>query len=716
MKVTVFMKRRLRYTIKMLAIAVLIAGMSVVNVLAESISDIPYASYTYWKGYTNKTAVPTKAVYKAKESLDSKSLDIDTAFSEINQLYSDGEFLYITDSGNGRIVKLNKSYKVDEILTSVRYNGNTVEFKGAKGIFVKNGEIYIADTDNKRILCVKDGEVFRIIEKPNSTAVPADYSFAPTRIVKDNNGYIYVLCDGSYYGAMVFNDKYDFVGFFGANTVKTTVFGAIKNLITSLFETEEKHNASVQELPYQMKDMCIDYEGFICAVNSEEEGQIRRLGTDGSNILKVNENYSSSSADSYNFGDFPNYYIDSTSKYSTAIVQSFSAITCDSDGYIYCADQTFGKIFIYDNKCQLVNVFGGGMSDGTQLGTFVSPNTLTVFGNDLVVSDFATGSLTVFERTEYGKILMGANLLSNSGEFSTAKPLWESVNKQDKNCQLAYSGLANAYLEAGDYKNALLYAKKGYDRVTYADAFKYVRNDFLSRNFPIIAVMILAVIGIVTAFLIISKKKEIRIIKNDKWQIALAFMLHPLESLRLIREKEKSSALAATVLLAIFYISGVIYNLNSGFMYGIVNKSTYNSLFILIGSAGVVMLWVVMNWIVCMLAEGKASFKEVYCTACYSLMPKTVYYIVFTILSYIVIPQSNSGFVLFSTISNVYMVILLLLSMVNVQEYTFSKAIGMAIVSVIGMAIGAFVIFVVLTLGQDLIGFIVGIIKEVILR
>ena len=40
----------------------------------------------------------------------------------------------------------------------------------------------------------------------------------------------------------------------------------------------------------------------------------------------------------------------------------------------------------------------------------------------------------------------------------------------------------------------------------------------------------------------------------------------------------------------------------------------------------------------------------------------------------------------------------------------------MAIVSVIGMAIGAFVIFVVLTLGQDLIGFVVGIIKEIILR
>ena len=709
------MKRRLRYTIMLFAIVALVAGILSVSISAESISNIPYTNYTYWNGYANKTPVPTKAVYKATKTLDSNSLDI-TAFSEINQLYSDGEFLYIVDSGNGRIVKLNRDYKIEEILTSVSYNGNSLEFKGARGIFVKDGEIFIADTENKRILCIKNGEVFRIVEKPDSTAIPADYSFAPTRLVKDNNGYMYVLCDGSYYGAMVFDDKYEFVGFFGANTVKTTVLGAFKNLVTSLFETEEKHNASVQALPYQMKDMCIDYEGFICAVNSEDKGQIRRLGTDGSNILKASDDFSSTSGDDYNFGDFPNYFTDSTSRYSTAIIQSFSAITCDNTGYIYCVDQTFGRIFIYDNKCQLIGVIGGGMSNGTQLGTFVSPNALAIFGNDLVISDFATGALTIFECTEYGKVLMEANLLSNAGEFSNAKPLWESINKQDKNCQLAYRGLANAYMEDGNYEKALSYSKKGFDRATYADAFKYVRNDFLSRNFPLIAILVLALIAIIVAFLIVSKNRKISIIRNDKCQIALAFMIHPLESLRLIREKGKSSALAATVLLAIFYVTKVVCNLNSGFMYGIVNKSTYNSLFILIGSVGVVILWTVMNWIVCMLAEGKASFKDVYCTTCYSLMPKTVYYILFTILSYIVIPSSNNGFALFSSISTIYMVILLLLSMVSIQEYTFSKAIGMAIVSVIGMAIGAFVIFVVLTLGQDFIGFIIGIIKEIVLR
>lgn len=708
------MMRKLLYIIRLLTVAVLIAGIAVVNVSAEEISNVPYTNYTYWKGYFNKTAVPTKAVYEAVKKLDASNPGVG-AFNEVNHLYSDGEFLYIMDSGNGRILKLDRDYRATEIITSVTYNGENLEFKGAKGLFIKDGELFLADTENKRVLCVKNGEVFKIIEKPESTAIPADYSFAPTRIIRDDNNYLYVLCDGSYYGAMVFDDKYNFVGFFGANNVKTTVFGAIKNMVTSLFETEEKHNASVQMLPYQIKDMCIDSSGFICAVNGEEAGQIRRLGTDGSNILKVTENYSSLSADSFNFGDYPNYYTDTTSKYGNQVMQSFSAIACN-DEFIYCVDSTFGKIFIYDQKGQLISVFGGGMSNGNQIGTFTSPNTLAVFGNDLVVSDFAANTITVFRRTDYGETLMKADTLTNKGEFAAAKPLWETVNAQDKNCQLAYSGLANAYLEAGDYKNALSFARQGFDRVAYADAFKYVRNDFLSKNFLLIAIVTLLLIGGAITFLIISRKKDIRIIKNDKWRTALTFMFHPLESLRLIREKEMASPLAATVLLLVFYVAGVVCNLNSGFMYGIVNKDSYNSLFILIGSVGVVLIWVVMNWIVCMLAEGKATFKEVYCTACYSLMPKTVYYLLFTVLSYIVIPSSNNGFGVLSSICTIYMMILLLVSMMNVQEYTFSKALGMAIVSVIGMAIGAFVIFVVLTLGQDLIGFVVGIIKEIILR
>lgn len=692
-----------------------VASLLCVGVSAESMSQLPYTSYTYWSGYTNKTAVPIKTVFRAVDSFDGKKLGCGR-LSEIHQVFSDGAFLYMADSGNGRIIKLDSQYKIAEIISSVKYKNETLTFGGFRGIYVYGDELYIADTENERVLCCKNGEVFKILEKPDSTAIPEDFIYAPTRVIKDKNGYLYVLCDGSYYGTMVFSESSEFCGFYGANTVNTTVFGAIKEFITSAFQTEEKHNASVQALPFQIMDMCLDSEGFICAVNSETEGQIRRFGTDGSNILIHTDQFEASNADSFNFGDFPVGYIDTTTKYSNYIKQSFSAIASDSDGYLYAVDATQGRIYMYDYSCNLLGVFGGGVSTGDQTGTFVTANSITVFGDDLIVSDFAEGKITVFRLTAYGKSFKTANTLTNAGKYAEAEEYWKYINSVDKNNQLAYKGLAKAALNREDYSAAMEYAKTGLDRVTYAEAFKYVRNGFLGKSFWWIAILAVALIAALSAFLVISKRREIVFIKNAKLRTAANTLFHPLDTFNAVKHKGMASVIISTVILILFYVTSVLGKLSGGFMFGVVNTSSFNALFTLIGTVGVMLLWVVINWVVCMLGEGKGTLREVYCTACYCLIPKIIYYVLYLIFSHTVIATTNTAFGILSTVCTGLMIILLLLSMTVVQEYTFFKAMGMAVVTVLGMAVGAFVIFVVLTLGQDFIGFIVGIIKEVILR
>lgn len=58
----------------------------------------------------------------------------------------------------------------------------------------------------------------------------------------------------------------------------------------------------------------------------------------------------------------------------------------------------------------------------------------------------------------------------------------------------------------------------------------------------------------------------------------------------------------------------------------------------------------------------------------------------------------------------------ILLSITVVHDFSFTKALGLGIVIVIGMGIVLFIAFIMLTLGQDLLGFVMGIIKEAMLR
>lgn len=684
-------------------------------VKAESIEDIPYTTYTYWEGYANKTPVKTKATHKTAGVLEGNLLGIGE-FSELQHMASFDGLLYVLDSGNGRIVVLDENYAIKEQIKDISYNGEKIDFKGAKGIFVDESGLYIADTLNKRLLCTKNGEIFKIITKPDDATVPETFDFAPTKLVRDSNGYIYLLCQGSYYGMMVFSDTYEFFGFFGANNVTTSLSNAIKNFITSLFETEEKHNASVKQLPFSLIDICIDSEGFVAGLTGTSSGQIRRFGLSGTNILVKNSNFTSKTSSGFNFADYPVSFTNMLSKYRVPLTSAFCALTADGNGYYYAIDGTHGRLFIYDTACNVISVFGGGKQKGEQEGTFVSPSSVCVFGEDLLVSDFATGKITRFNITEYGKILMTANSLTVKSKYEDAKQYWEKINAVDKNCQLAYRGLAKAALKENDYKSAMSYAKTGLDRETYALAFTEVRDKFISDNFWWISILVVALVTVIVLFVVESRKRNLVLIKNAKLRVALRTPIHPFESLHDIKTKNMGSVAIATVLMILFYVATILNDLVGGFMFKITDLSNFNAVLPLIGTVGIVLIWTVANWLVCILFEGKGKIKEIYCATCYSLMPLIVYNFAYIILLNVLIPSANSPFEMFGNICYIFTAVLLLLSITVIHDFSFFKAMGTAVATVLGMAIVAFVLFSMLTLWQEILGFILSVFNEVTLR
>lgn len=702
-----------RFLIVLVVLALLCS--SVLSVCAESIKDVPYTTYTYWEGYAAKTPVKTKATHKAVGIVEGNLLGIG-AFSEIQHLVSYNGLLYVLDSGNGRVVVLDSDYKVKKQIKALEYNGEKIDFTGAKGIYADDSGLYIADTLNKRLLCIKNDKIFKMIEKPDDSTVPETFDFAPTRLVRDSNGYIYLLCQGSYYGMMVFSDKYEFFGFFGANNVTSSLSNAIKELVTSLFETEEKHNASVRQLPFSLIDICIDSDGFVAGLTATSSGQIRRFGLSGTNTLVKLTDFTSKSSSNFNFADNPVSFTNMLSKYRVPLVSSFCALTADNNGYYYAIDGTHGRIFIYDSSCNVISVFGGGRQKGEQLGTFVSPSSVCVYGDDLLVSDFSNGKITRFETTEYGKLLMTANSLTIKSKYEEAKPYWQEINAQDKNCQLAYRGLAKAALKAKDYKTAMELSKTGLDKETYSQAFEKVRNDFISKNFWWISLVIVVLVALLVVFLTESRKRNLVLIKNEKLRIALRTAIHPFESLSDIKYKKMGSVLIATAFMLLFYVATVLTELKGGFMFKITDLSNYNAVLPLIGTVGIVLLWTVANWLVCILFEGKGKIKEIYCASCYCLLPLIAYNFAYVILSNVLIPSANSPFELLGNICYLFTGVLLLLSVTVIQDFTFFKAIGTAIATVIGMAIVAFILFSMLTLWQEILGFILSVFNEVTLR
>lgn len=194
---------------------------------------------------------------------------------------------------------------------------------------------------------------------------------------------------------------------------------------------------------------------------------------------------------------------------------------------------------------------------------------------DVLIADRDKNQITVFSETEYGALVKKGDTLSNAGRYSEALPYWEKVNRLDKNNQLAIIGIAKAALGSGDYEKAMTYAEKGLDRETYVNAHSKVLTARLKSHFGILFLVILAFAGALTAFLVISSKKKLVIIKNRRLNVALSALLHPIESFKAVQEKNEGSVIIATVFLLLFFIGGTCRQIYAGFMYVIPERDTY---------------------------------------------------------------------------------------------------------------------------------------------
>lgn len=667
------------------------------TVSAADVDEIPYKSYTYWVDYNtnDKTAVFSKPMYEVEKVIDSAAIGTDDKSKLSDVAVFDGK-TYILDSGSSKIYVLDSKYKLIKSLGKLEFNGESLVFTDAQGIYVdKSGLIYIADTENGRVIVLNyNGTVERLLLLPDSPLIPTGFQYRPIKVAVDSKGYTYIASDGSYYGAILYSPQMEFLGFFGANTVKTTVLGALQSLWKRLTSNDIKRATDELSLPYMFTDIVVDSENFIYTATGKsgddeiQHGQIRRFNSGGKDILNASDiNFADSQVGNY--------------QYSKQI-QSLGCLDVDSDGFLYALDTTTGRIFWYDAGCNLLSVFGGSIGDGEQKGTFILPTAIAVNGTDVLITDGTGKSLTVFSETEYGTLVRNAQLITLKGDFAAAKEPWEQVVSQDINNQLGYRGLAKAYYDLGEYDKAMEYAKLGVDRETYAKAFELTRTRVLESNFYLIAAVVVLLVAAIVVWSVLKRKKGIVLIKNVKLKTALSSVAHPVESFRLIKEKGEGSVIISVVILVLFYVITVLNDTLGGFAFTVFDSESYNAIYVFLSTVGLIVLWTVSNWLVCTLAGGIGKMKEIFIVTCYSLRPILFAKTVRLILTHILVPSEGAFLDIFVVICTAYAALMLIIGIMRIHDYEFGRFLGTTIFTVIGMLIIVFLLFLVFLISQQL--------------
>lgn len=661
--------------------------------------------YSYWQ-----ESIATPSGYAFDRVVKGENLGTTPLNAPQDFYVNDAEgLLYILDSGNGRVVVVDEELKCVNTIDTFIYNNEPLDIKGACGIFVMGEKLVIADTAHNRVLVSdKSGNVSLTLTKPIAASYGEETVFEPTKVVMDTAGNFYVVCKGVYKGAVVYDPKGNYVGFYGSNEVALTL-KVITNAFWKKILNETQTSQMISAVPVEFSNLDIDAEGFIySSTKSDSENRkntIRKLNYAGDNVLKAD---AAPVANKFGTLDFSlDAIFDDT---------QFVDVNIAPDGIISGLDVVSGHIFQYDQEGRLVSVFAGS---GEYAGCFETAAALEFFGGKYIVLDSEKNNLTTFTLTEYGKVLFEAISLYNNGKYEKSFELWNEILKINSNSEIAYQGMADALYSLGRADEALGYYKLAYDQEGYSEAFAQVRGDFLKKNFVWILIVVIILIALPFIFFAKNKKKvKSKQVLFDKspWLYPLRMIIHPTDTCQDMRYLKKERYPIAVVILLLWYFVTILNEQFAGFLFNLKPIGNVNILLTFLSTVGLFVIFTVSNWSISTLTDGEGNYKQIFCVCSYALVPAIIGTAVSLLLSNVLVLEEAVFVQWVQWISMGYSVVLMVIGLKYEHQYEGAKTILNFIFSLIGLLLILFLILLLFSLMQQLYVFVRTVIFEVSIR
>lgn len=504
---------------RLLVLIVTIIMLVSVYTTALAVDDGYPSSYTYNYDYWGDIRESPNA-YRVERVIYASDLGLETLMKRPQSLYIRDNDVYVVDSGNNRLIQIHREgdeFSLVRVIDTIK-GASVTTFSNPNDVFVDEQEnIYVADTGNGRIVMVdKDLNFIKEFTKPNDSTFDQSLSFQPNKIVVDVAGRVFCLATNVNKGLVKFEADGTFTGFIGANKVKYNIG---EYIMKTFFMTKEQRAQQQAFVPTEYANIYMDKDSFIYATNvvfsewdlkTDAAQPIRRLNGIGNDILVKNDRYPP-------IGDL--YWVESVDGQNAADASrgpsKLKDITVlDNDIYI-ALNNTRGRLFGYDSQGIMLWAFG---SSGNSEGVFNSAIALDHMDKDLFVLDQNEGALTVFTPTEYGNLIYEASESYLRGDYDGSAEKWDEVLKFNANYNLAFIGKGRSLMRNGEYGEAMEFFKMAMDRDNYGRAFRQWRKVWVEENIGWV-VLVLAVVMILPLIRHAIRNMKMEVEEYDRNQV-----------------------------------------------------------------------------------------------------------------------------------------------------------------------------------------------------
>lgn len=193
-------------------------------------------------------------------------------------------------------------------------------------------------------------------------------------------------------------------------------------------------------------------------------------------------------------------------------------------------------------------------------------------------------------------------------------------------------------------------------------------------------------------------------------------LFHPFDAFYEIKWRGKGNIWLATVLILAYGIAMILNNQYTGFVVNSFPTYKINSIATFVLTVAPLLLFIVSNWSVSTLCNGKGKIKDLYMVIGYAICPMLLFQIATIAISNIIILEEASLLFAFNAVGMLWFYYLVFCGVTTVHEYTAKESVITLITTAIAAIVIIFISVLYFSLMEQVISFISTLGQEFIRR
>lgn len=202
----------------------------------------------------------------------------------------------------------------------------------------------------------------------------------------------------------------------------------------------------------------------------------------------------------------------------------------------------------------------------------------------------------------------------------------------------------------------------------------------------------------------------------NRFKTPFYIMFHPIEGFVETFYHNWQSLLVANMISFLYFLTLIIKRQATGFVFNAVRLDELNVFNLFIQSVGIAIMFCALNWAVCTLFDGKGKLMGIWITVNYALLPYVLITIFNVVMSNVLKSDESMFMTILYYIGIIWTGFLLIKGLEAVHQYNIPQTLLSMASTVVGMMIVVFIFILLLSLSQQMIGFVITISKELMLR